>query len=323
MGYGSYLIKRTFLNILVLFAVITLNFIIFRLIPANPVALFAAGRNLRPEQIAALFREFGLDKPLYVQFILYFKGMLTFNFGFSYHNGAIISTEIMQRLPGTLILLVPSTVISIIIGILIGVVGASRRGSIFDTGIQALSLFTYALPAFWLGILFLLTFYVGLHWFPSGGLQSAGVTGSNPLPYFMDQLWHLTLPMLVLIIISVGGWSLLARNSILEVLSDDYIITARAKGLPERTVLYKHAFRNAILPIVTQIALTFGFILSGAVLTETVFSWPGLGRYIFLAVNFLDYPVLQAMFFLIGLSIVIANFLSDIAYGLLDPRVRY
>ncbi len=322
MGLGSYILKRTAYNLLILLLIAVVNFILFRLIPSDPVSIFIGGRILRPNQIAALVRIYGLDKPLWEQFVYYLYGMYTFHFGYSFQNASPVIDEIAARIGPTVLLLGLSTVISIIIGVLVGVVSAARRGGVFDAGVQALSLFTYALPAFWLGYVFLLVFYVNLQWFPGfGTVDNTLVPGT--IAYVTNLMWHLALPTTVLVLISVGGWALLMRNSLLEVLTEDYIVTARAKGLPERTVLYRHATRNALLPVVTQVALTFGFILSGAVLTETVFTWNGLGTYIFRAVTSLDYPVLQAVFFLIAITVVLANFIADIVYGFLDPRIRY
>lgn len=322
MGLGNYLFKRTAYNLLILVLIAVVNFIIFRLIPADPVSIFAGGRFLRPNQIAALVKLYGLNKPLWEQFADYMVAMYSFNFGYSFQTSDTVWNGISPRLFPTLILIGGSTVISIVIGLLIGVVSAARRGGVFDAGVQAISLFTYALPAFWLGYIFLLFFFVQLHWFPGFGFVNADLQFGS-IAYITDLLWHLTLPTLTLVLITVGGWALLMRNSLLEVLTEDYIVTARAKGLPERTVLYKHAARNALLPVVTQVALTFGFVLSGAVLTETVFTWNGLGTYIFHAVVQLDYPVLQAVFFLIAITVVVANFIADVVYGFLDPRIRY
>lgn len=322
MGLGNYLIKRTAYNLLILLLIAVVNFIIFRLIPADPVSIFIGGKFLRPNQVAALIRLYGLNQPLYIQFVDYIYGMYTLNFGYSFSTQAPVIEGISQRIWPTLVLIGASTTISIILGVFIGVISAARRGGVFDAGVQAISLFTYALPAFWLGYIFLLFFYVSLHWFPGFGYVNSDLPYGS-IAYITDLLWHLTLPTLTLVLITIGGWALLMRNSLLEVLTEDYIVTARAKGLPERTVLYKHATRNALLPVVTQVALTFGFILSGAVLTETVFTWNGLGTYIFKAVVQLDYPVLQAVFFLIAISVVIFNFAADIVYGFLDPRIRY
>ncbi len=322
MGLGNYLIKRTAYNLLILLLIAIVNFIIFRLIPADPVSIFIGGRFLKPNQIAALIRIYGLDQPLYIQFVDYIYGMYTLNFGYSFATQAPVIEGISHRIGPTLVLIGASTTISIILGLFIGVISAARRGGVFDAGVQAISLFTYALPAFWLGYIFLLFFYVNLHWFPGFGYVNSDIPYGS-IAYIADLLWHLTLPTLTLVLITVGGWALLMRNSLLEVLTEDYIVTARAKGLPERTVLYKHATRNALLPVVTQVALTFGFILSGAVLTETVFTWNGLGTYIFKAVTQLDYPVLQAVFFLIAISVVLFNFAADVVYGFLDPRIRY
>jgi peptide/nickel transport system permease protein len=249
--------------------------------------------------------------------------MFTFNFGVSFAEGnRPVVESIAARLPNTLLLMGTAAIITIIIGIATGIAAASKRGGPFDMGMVTTALILYSVPTFWLGMMFilLLGFYIPL--FPMGGTVSVPAP-ADPLAYALDVGWHLILPAITLALVSYGGYMLVMRNTLIDVLTEDYIVTARAKGVDERTVLYKHALRNAILPLVTMIALTFGFLITGATLTETVFNWYGLGRLIFESVIAQNYPVLQAIFYIMALTVIIANFIADMLYGFLDPRVRY
>ena len=334
MGLKGYILKRTIYNVIVLFAVITINFIIFRLMPGNPIDIIASSRIIRdPAVLEELYAKFGLDQPLYVQFVKYVKNLLTFEFGRSYLSmqSRPVAAEMLERIPNTILLLMSSTVVAVLIGVALGVVIAARRGKVIDLSTQAVGLFTYALPVFWLGMIFILIFYLRLDWFPGAGTISRELAEMpvwmRDLPFLLrdvlDRLWHLALPMTCLVLFSFGGWALLMRNTLTDIFTEDYILTARAKGLSERTVLYKHALRNAMLPLVTSLAINLGFILNGAVLTETVFSWYGMGRYAYEAILAGDYPVLQAFFYIVSLCVIAANFIADVLYGFLDPRVRY
>lgn len=322
MPYSRWLVSRSVYLVITVFAIVSLNFVIFRLMPGDPISMLVAERILRPEMIDEVRRRFGLDKPLWEQYVLYVKNLLGGYLGYSFYWRKPVLDIILERLPNTIMLLGVSTIISIILGIVTGIIAASRRGSKADVGIVTASLTFYAVPVFWIGMLLLMLLAVYVPLFPIGGTISRPPP-EEPLLYVMDVLWHMTLPMLCLVLIQFGGFSLLMRSSLLEALTEDYIVTARAKGIPERKVLYGHAFRNAVLPIVTAAALSFGYIVGGATLTETVFSWAGVGRLIYEAVVQRDYPVLQGAFFIIAVSVVLANFAADILYALLDPRIRY
>jgi len=208
------------------------------------------------------------------------------------------------------------------------VIAASKRGKLLDASSVLFSIVTNALPVFWVGMLLLLIFAYELHWFPSGMPYPAewlqqGRWPSNLLVELTIRIQHLFLPILALVIITVGSYLLLTRASMIEVLSEDYLVTARAKGLSERKVLFKHALKNASLPVLTQAAIAFGFMLSGAIVTEQVFSYPGLGQWIWRSIEWFDFPALQAIFFVIALCVIIANFIADIMYGIIDPRIKY
>ena len=322
MSYARWLAMRILYLAVTIFAVISLNFVIFRLMPGDPVSMLVAERILKPEMADEVRRMFGLDKPLWEQYILYIGNLLRGYFGYSFYWRRPVIDVIMDRLPNTLILLGSSTAIAIVLGVVLGIVAASRRGGKADVAIVVTSLTFYAVPVFWIGMILLMIFAVYIPLFPIGGTVSRPPP-SDPLLYALDMLWHMALPMICLVLISFGSFALLMRSSLLEALTEDYIVTARAKGLPERKVLYDHAFRNAVLPIVTAAALSFGYVVGGATLTETVFSWAGVGRLIYEAVIQRDYPVLQGAFFIIAVSVVLANFVADLLYAALDPRIRY
>jgi ABC-type dipeptide/oligopeptide/nickel transport system permease component len=283
--------------------------------------------------------------------MLYLKRMLTFDFGKSLVTSTDVSKEMGVRLFWTLELMGGSTALGALIGIALGVLVAYKRGSKFDSFTVTASLITYSLPVFWMGLVFILIFYVDLNWFPHahafppdwglpGRMPIAYTITSNALPQWggtvmmnfnaqgfvnllSGYLTHLALPLITLTLFSYGGYVLLTRATMIEALTEDYIVTARAKGVQERNVIFRHALKNASLPLITNVALALGFMLSGAVITEGVFSWPGLGRWIFNAIGTHDYNVLQAAFYMVALCVIIANIISDILYGLIDPRIKY
>lgn len=274
---------------------------------------------------------YGLDQPYWTRFYDYIKAMLTFNFGFSYASNQAVTYQMINsgKLANTLVLLGTSTVLSIIIGTVLGIIISKRRGSSVDNFWVTSSLTTFSLPTFFMGILLIFTFAIALGWFPSGGTHPNTWDNLNlnlRPPLFTEiliRLQYLFLPALTLTLFSYGGFLLLTRATMMEALSEDYILTARAKGLSERAVLFKHAFKNASLPIITSSALAFGSILSGAIITETIFNWDGLGKWLYDSIGYKDFPVMQAMFYIIALSVIAANFISDILYGVVDPRIRY
>jgi peptide/nickel transport system permease protein len=348
MGLRGFVIKRIIYSFLLVLFVLVLNFVIFQVMPGNPIELFAGAGKLKNEQQKnEVIASFGLDQPITVRFQKYVVNMLTGQFGISFISQNYIATEVVGRLSNTLLLMGTSEILAMVLGILLGVIAAKKRGGLFDNASVVMSLTTYSLPSFWMGMIFLLIFYKTLGWFPgagayprdwvttyaaSGGFPPRLILGTLPggmtlaLPSLTEiagRLWHLTLPTLTLTLFTYGGYLLLTRATMLEALTEDYIVTARAKGLSERTVLYKHALKNASLPLITSIALTFGFILSGAIITEQVFTYPGLGQWTWNAIQMRDYPALQAIFYITAISVIVANFIADILYGLVDPRIKY
>jgi len=307
--------------------VATINFVIFMLMPGDPTAVFASSARLKSQEQVERVRDlFGLDDPFHVKYFKYIRNMVTFNFGFSYYSGRLITEELHRRLINTLLLVGLSTIFAIIIGILLGVIAAAKRGKFFDSFSVTVSLITYSLPSFWMGMVLLLIFSSWLGWFPMGGVVPAEWAQNPPANIFEEiqgRIHHLFLPVFTLVLFQYGGYLLLTRAVMLETLTEDYIVTAKAKGVKERVILFKHALKNASLPLITNIALSFGFMLSGAIITEQVFTYPGLGLWLWNAIAFVDYPVLQAMFYIIALCVIIANFIADLLYGVIDPRIKY
>lgn len=273
-------------------------------------------------------QQFGKNKPPLERFVEYFQAMLTFSFGKSFNNNQPVIDQMIGggKLVNTLFLIGSSTVLSIAIGIFLGVLASYKRKSAFDNFSVTAALTTFSLPTFWMGLTFIFLFALSLHWFPTGGVVPSVwyETGFPSLPQqILTRAQYLFLPTLTLTLFSYGGYLLLTRATMLETLSEDYILTARAKGLSTRTILFRHAFKNASLPIVTTSALAFGSLLGGAIITETVFNYPGLGRWLFDSIGYRDFPVMQAMFYILALGVIIANFISDLVYGIIDPRIKY
>jgi peptide/nickel transport system permease protein len=334
MTLRAFLAKRIIYTIILVFFVIILNFLIFEAMPGQIGAVYSiAGQhtqnnNLAYQHIVAIYH---LNESFQTRFVSYVTNLLTFNFGDSYSEGQPVLQGLLAsgRLMNTIVLIGTSTILSIVIGIFLGILVSKRRGSGWDNLMVTTSLTAFSLPVFFVGIILILIFAITLGWFPSGNNQPYDWLNphigppSSILLQFLVRLQYLFLPALTLTFITYGGFLLLTRATMLETLSDDYITTARAKGLSERVILFKHAFKNASLPLVTATALSFGAILGGAIITETLFNWNGLGLWLFNSVLDKDYPVMAAMFYIIALSVIIANFISDIIYGIIDPRIRY
>jgi len=327
MGLKVYLAKKVVYLIILVYFVISLNFVIFMLMPGDPTAVFAgAARITNLAALEAIRARFGLNESLGVRYVKYTVNMLTFYFGYSYFSNQLISGEIGERMMNTLALVGLSTVLAIVLGTLLGVIAAAKRGSAFDSGNVSVSLVFFSVPSFWIGMLLLTIFSSWLGWFPSAGAIPRDWAFHPPANILMEiegRLYHLFLPVLTLTLFQYGGYLLLTRATMLEALTEDYIVTASAKGVKNRTILYKHALKNASLPLITNIALSFGFMLSGAIITETVFTYQGLGYWLWNSIGNADYPVLNAMFYLIALCVIAANFVSDLLYGVIDPRIRY
>ena len=301
--------------------VIVFNFFLFRVVESNPVGTLFRGRNLTDSQRAALRHQFGLDGTKLDQFWHYLVQLAHLNLGRSYETNATVLSEIGHAAWPTIALVGIATVLSTVFGVLSGIVAGWGRGSYRDHGLTSFSMITYAMPEFWLGMLLLIAFAVLLSWFPIGGISDPTSTAGS-LGKLLDQGRHLVLPCVTLAVAYLGEYHIVMRASIVETMSEDYLTLARAKGLSERVVRRRHAVPNALLPVVTLIAINFGFVLSGAIAVETIFSWPGLGHATYTAIRAPDLPMLQGLFLVFSASVIFFNLLADLAYAYLDPRVR-
>jgi peptide/nickel transport system permease protein len=315
-GLSTYVLKRVLIAIPTMLVVMVLLFAIVHLAPGGPQAMIASPK-ISPAARLQIMKTYGLDKPLYLQFLLFLAGVLQGNFGVSYFYNSPVIDMIIQRMPNTILLMGASLLATIIVGIPLGILSATKENTNVDRGLVIASTLGWAMPPMWLGLILLLVFVLYLPFFPAGGVQS--VTGGN----WLDILWHLVLPGFTLAFGSIANINLFIRSSLLDVLKQDYILAARGKGLDKRTVLYKHALRNALLPAVTNIGLSIGFMIGGAVLVETIFSWPGLGLLTFEAIGHRDYPMLLGIFFIFSVAVIGMNLVTDILYAVLDPRISY
>lgn len=304
-----------------LFGIVALTFFLVHLAPGDPV-LALAGDSGDAAYYERMRARFGLDRPLAEQFVEYLGNVARGDLGVSYVHGRPVTEVILERLPATLLLVCVALAVSSVAGIGLGALSAGRPHGFSDAGIRIVTLLGYATPVFWLGQLALLTLALGLGWFPVQGMSGSQEAATGPA-YALDVAHHLALPALVLAVQEVTLVAQLMRRSLLEEMGKEYVRTARAKGLPGRRVLLHHALRNSLLPTVTVIGGRLGFLFSGAVLVEVVFAWPGLGRLLLSAVQTRDYPILLGMFMLVAFGVVVANLVTDLVYGWLDPRIRY
>ncbi len=316
-----FVVSRVLGALATLFFVLVVNFFLFRVISDDPVGKLFRGRNLTSEQIQAKREQFNLEGSQLQQFVAYVKQTLQGNLGDSILSGRPVTTEIREALWPTIMLVGTSTIFSMLIGILFGIYAGWRRRSAFDAGATTFSMFTYSVPDFWLGMLLLSLFAVQLGWFPTGGFEEAGSTKSG-LAALLDQLYHMFLPALTLTLAYIGEYMIIMRSSLIDTLNEDYLQLARAKGLRDSLVRRRHAVPNALLPVVSLAALNFGYILSGAIAVEAIYSWPGLGQATIEAIRGPDYAMLQGLFLLFSASMIIANLIVDLTYGYLDPRVE-
>ncbi|QAT51297.1 ABC transporter permease [Caproiciproducens sp. NJN-50] len=331
----KYIIKRILMLIPVLIGVSIIVFLIMRVFSPDPAPI-VLGEHATQESMQAWRQANGLNDPVWLQYVNYIKDALTGNLGTSYYTKAPVTQEIFSRFPATIELAIAAIIFASVIGILLGVVSAVKKNSIFDNGGRVLALIGVSMPIFWLGILLIILFSGTLHWLPSTGrlnplYQPPAMTGfylidsiaSGNTQALADSLRHLVLPALALGMYSMAIITRMTRSSMLESLDQDYIRTARAKGISNRKVIHKHALRNALIPIVTVIGLQFGSLLGGAVLTETVFSWPGIGAYTVNCILKSDFPVVQGVVLLVAVVYVLVNLAVDIIYAFLDPRIKY
>lgn len=301
--------------------VLLFNFVLFRVMPGSPVDTIARNQRLSPSEIDALVADFGLDRPLLAQVPGYLWDTAQGKLGYSYTSGRSVVSVLAERARPTLILVLPATVMSVVVGVWIGIHAGWRRGTPRDTGSVGASMLLYSIPEGWLGMVLLLVFGAILGIFPLGGYVSTPPP-QGTAAYVADVITHAFLPVMTLALAYVGEYVLVMRSSMVEVTSEDYLTTARAKGLTDRLVRRRHAVPNALLPITTLVFYSFGFILGGAVVIEAIYNWPGLGLLTYQAIDDQDFPVIQGVFLVSSAAVIAFNLAADLSYGYIDPRAR-
>ena len=317
------ILRKAFNSFITVVLVAILNFFLFRVMPGDPLMRLRENPRLSEEFKLKMIEDFGLDQPLLVQFVEYMKNVFTFDFGNSFSMQLTPAMDIiLGNLKWTLILTGTSSILMIVIGMSIGVVAAWKRGGPFDTGSMAFSLFFYAMPTFWFAMMLVVVFATVLRWFPSDSAMSYGQDLEFTWTAISDMLYHLTLPVISLTVGSIAAFSLIMRGSLIDVMTEEYITTAKAKGLTDARVLKDHAVPNAMLPMVAMIAIDLAFVVGGAFQTEVVFDYPGIGWLTVDATFDKDYPILEGCFFLIAVVVVIANLVADTLLVYMDPRIK-
>lgn len=315
---AAYIARRLLQMIPLLFGISIIIFGIIQAAPGGPEAsLLESGRFIDPQVIEAYRARLGVDQPIHIQYVRWLTAAATGDLGISFSSTRPVSEMILERLPATIELMASAFIFAAIIAFLLGLYSALRPYTVLDQAGTGLSFLGLAMPVFWFGLILQLLFSVKLGWLPVSGTQTVGESG------LVDHLKHLVLPGLVLSFRYVAGWSRYLRSSLLSVLQADYVRTARAKGLPETTVIGVHALRNALIPVISIMALNVAGLFSGAVITETVFAWPGIGRLFVQAMFSRDYPLLMGILLMGSLMVIVFNLVADVLYGLLDPRIRY
>jgi peptide/nickel transport system permease protein len=319
---ARYILRKLVQAVLTIVAIVLLNFVLFRMMPGSPERA-TKNPHLTPEFVAAERAKWGLDKPLFPdQLIAFVVATAQGDLGYSIKYRGQPVVEVVADAAGPTVLLIGlGEAIAIVVGLWLGARAGWRRGGVMDRIGNSLSLIFYSMPYFVIGMPLIIIFAAGLGWFPTSGMSTPG-GDKTPVAALLDLGRHLVLPVTAVALGLIGAYSILMRSSIVETRSEDYITTARAKGLPDDRILRSHAFPNALLPMVTLIAINLGYVVAGAITAEIVFNWPGLGLLTVQALDARDYPLLQAIFLLIAVSVVFANFAADVIYGYLDPRVR-
>lgn len=316
---AKFLTRRILKGLLTIFVSLTITFFIIRLMPADPVSMMVDPK-MGPDVQAAMTKQFGLDKPILIQYGIFLEQIATGNMGISFKTREPVMTVIMQRLPWTLLLLVIVVTLSLVVGIPVGMLAAKKRNGLFDRAVNVMIVVGISIFIPFLSFALLYFFAYLLKLLPTGGAYTP--PPDQGLKYFLDVLKHAILPSLTLFIGNVATIILYTRNSMLDVLKEDYIRTARAKGWDERYVTRVHALKNALIPTITVTGLTISSMVGGAVITETVYAWPGVGRLIYDSVTSLDYPVLQGAFLILAVTVVVMNIITDLVVAWLDPRIK-
>lgn len=316
----KYIAKRILQAIPMLIAVSIIIYALLQAMPGDPLDMYLENPSASPEAIEAIKESYGLNEPVYIQYLNWLKGIVTGDWGRSFNSRRPVLELLAERLGPTLQLTGTAFVIALLIAIPMGVTGAVRKGKVFDNVTTTCTFLGISMPAFWFGMMLQLIFSVGLKWLPTAGRTSLSGPGAGG---FWDVVRHLILPAIVLSLIYIASWTRYTRSNFLEVLNQDYIRTARAKGLREKVVLNVHALRNALIPLVTVVLLDIPALFSGAVVTETVFAWPGMGSFMNDALNKQDFPVLMGILMINAILVILGNLIADILYAVLDPRVKY
>jgi peptide/nickel transport system permease protein len=317
----EYIVRRLFILIPVFFGITLINFVLVNLMPGDAVDAMVDPRDrqvMRPAELQARRESLGLNKSMPERYVIWLGQMASGNLGYSYVTQKPVVGEVTTRLLATLKLQIVAFVVAIVVGLLLGVYAALHQYSVFDYAATFISYILTSVPVFFVALLAIYGLAVTLKWFPTSGVRAIGSQAS-----LADELWHMTLPVIVL---SLGSWSVLmryTRTSVLEVLNQDYVGAAKAKGLEWRTVVRRHALRNALLPLITIIALSIPSLIAGSVLVETVFNWPGMGQATVLAIGRRDYPVIMGVIVFFSIAVLLSNLIADIAYAVADPRIRY
>jgi ABC-type dipeptide/oligopeptide/nickel transport system permease component len=318
MRGADYVVKRTAFALVTIFVAVSINFVLFRLAPGSAVSNLSRVPHATQELRQALRRQFGLDKSRGRQYLIYLEQLTRGNLGVSFENEQPVSTNLKTAILNTLPMVALGTLFAIVVGTLTGVIAAWRRGTPIEGATVTTALGFYSMPTHWLGLMLVILF-TGI--LPTGGMTNDFLINPSFWTHARDVLSHMVLPSLTLGLVLFGEYTLIVRSAMLETLGEDYILTARAKGLRPWAIIRKHALRNAMLPIVTLVALSLGYIVAGAILIETVFSWPGVGRAVYDAVLNRDYPMLQGAFLFLTISVVFFNLVADLLYYKLDPRI--
>ncbi|KUO51075.1 MAG: hypothetical protein APF76_16400 [Desulfitibacter sp. BRH_c19] len=322
MNKRWYLLKKLFQSIVTIFIVLVINFFLFRVMPGDPIKILIRNPRISQDALERVRQQFGLDQELYVQFFIYLRDLFHWDLGASFFYREPVLKVILERLPATILLVGLATVLAVFLGVLIGVFTAWKRGTRVDFMGLGFSLFLYSMPAFWFSILMIMFFSVYLKIFPTGGMGVAGATFSNLWEQIVATSKYAFLPVFTFGIIMAGEYAIIMRNSLIEVFTEDYMLTAKAKGVSTIDLVMNHAMPNAMLPLVTLIAINLGFVVAGAIQVEAVFSWPGLGTLMYSALTNRDYPLLQGLFLFITVCVILANLCADLLYTYLDPRVK-
>lgn len=317
----KYIFNRIVTGIITILFSFTLTFFIIRLAPGSPISVMTGKDNHNPKQIESLNKEYGFDRPVYVQYVTYIKNALKGNFGYSYISDKPVTKLIGEKVVSTLVLTFSAAVLSLLIGTYLGIIGAKHEGGFIDKFFSIIFYMIDSMPVFWLGILFIVFFAGKLKWFPTSGITNAREDFQG-FRKVLDIAHHMFLPLLTLVIIQIPGYFRISRASVLQNINEDYVTLFRASGMSEKKIFREYILSNSITPIVTMFSMSLAFLIAGVTMIEIVFAWPGMGRLIIDSIGRRDYPVLTGIYLLLSILITVVMILTDILYAFLDPRIR-